>query len=155
MSKSAAETRVRLERFLPYRLSVLTNRVSSAIAASYSRRFGLSIPEWRVMAVLADSPGLAASEVAGRTAMDKVAVSRAVATLLRAGRLTRRMARGDRRRSVLALTAAGAAVYAEVAPIALQHERELLRALAPADRAALQRILSLLLAHTDPETPSP
>jgi DNA-binding MarR family transcriptional regulator len=147
MSKNA-DACVKLESFLPYRLSVLTNRVSSAIAASYSQRFGLTIPEWRVMAVLADSPGLAASEVAGRTAMDKVAVSRAVAGLLRGGRLRRRMAAGDRRRSVLSLSAAGVAVYAEVAPIALRHERELLRALTPADQRALDRILSTLLAHT-------
>jgi len=45
-----------LENFLPYRLSVLTNLVSSAIAGAYRERFGLSIPEWRVVAVLANSP---------------------------------------------------------------------------------------------------
>ena len=53
-----------------------------AIAAAYFAHFGLTIPEWRVMAVLAANPGLSAAEVTARTAMDKVAVSRAVATLL-------------------------------------------------------------------------
>ena len=74
--------KLHLEGFLPYRLSVLSNTVSSAIAAAYFANFGLSIPEWRVMAVLAANPGLSAAEVTARTAMDKVAVSRAVATLL-------------------------------------------------------------------------
>ena len=71
-----------LEHFLPYRLSVLSNRVSDAIARVYSERFALGVTEWRVMAVLGRYPDLSASEVAQRTAMDKVAVSRAVARLL-------------------------------------------------------------------------
>jgi DNA-binding MarR family transcriptional regulator len=143
-----------LDRFLPYRLSVLTNLVSSAIADAYQRRFGLGIPEWRVLAVLARYPGLSAAEVAGRTRMDAVAVSRAVARLLAAGRLRRAVSRDDRRRSVLSVSAAGAAVYREVAPIALGYERELLAALGPDERIALERALDVLttraqaLAHT-------
>jgi DNA-binding MarR family transcriptional regulator len=136
-----------LDRFLPYRLSVLTNLVSGAIADAYQQRFGLSIPEWRVLAVLARYPGLSAAEVAGRTRMDAVAVSRAVARLLAAGRLRRATSRDDRRRSVLTVSAAGAAVYREVAPIALGYERELLAALQPDDRAALERVLGLLTAR--------
>ena len=83
-SSAAAKARLDLDRFLPYRLSVLSNRVSSAIARQYSDRFGLSIPEWRVMAVLGGSPGLSARDVAERTAMDKVQVSRALESLVRA-----------------------------------------------------------------------
>src|ERR1700753_900579 len=78
-----------LDHFVPYRLSVVTNRVSSAIARHYSDRFDLTIPEWRVMAVLGQTPGLSAREVAQRTAMDKVQVSRATASLLAAKGLTR------------------------------------------------------------------
>src|SRR5689334_12108617 len=95
-----------LDRFLPYRLSVLSNIVSTAIAGAYQDRFGLTIPEWRVMAVLAMNPGLSAAEVAQRTAMDKVAVSRAVASLLKERRIAREMARSDRRRSLLKLAPA-------------------------------------------------
>ena len=82
-----------LERFLPYRLSILSNRISQAIAREYQSRFDLSMTEWRVMAVLArfDSDGLSASEVAARTEMDKVAVSRALARLVAARREGRRM----------------------------------------------------------------
>ncbi len=133
-----------LDRFLPYRLSVLTNVVSSTIAEAYQRRFGLSIPEWRVLAVLARHPGVSAAEVARLTRMDAVAVSRAVARLLAAGRLRRTIARDDRRRSVLAVTATGTAVYREVAPLALGYERELLATLDAAERAALDRALDAL-----------
>ena len=59
-----APARLDLDRFLPYRLSVLTNHVSDAIARQYSERFDLTIPEWRVMAALGNTPGLSASEVA-------------------------------------------------------------------------------------------
>jgi len=133
-----------LERFLPYRLSVLSNLVSSRIAAHYSERFGLGIPEWRVLAVLAQEPGLSAAEVAERTAMDKVAVSRAVAALQRTGRLERAMDASDRRRSRLRLSAAGAEVYRQVVPVARRLEHDLLDALAPDDRVALDRILRAL-----------
>jgi len=136
-----------LDRFLPYRLSVLTNLVSSTIADAYQRRFGLSIPEWRVLAVLARYPRLSAAEVAQLTRMDAVAVSRAVARLLAAGRLRRAMSRDDRRRSVLSVSAAGAAVYREVAPLALGYEHELLAALDAPERAALDRALDALTAR--------
>lgn len=133
-----------LARFLPYRLSVLSNRISSAIAREYSQRFGLSVTEWRVMAVLARYPGLAATQVAQRTAMDKVAVSRAVARLLAAGRVRRGFDDDDRRRSVLRLSAAGHAVFDEVAPLALAFERHVLEGMSAADRTLLFRLLDRL-----------
>jgi DNA-binding MarR family transcriptional regulator len=138
---------LQLENFLPYRLSVLTNLVSSAIAGAYRERFGLAVSEWRVLAVLANSPDLSAAEVAQRTAMDKVAVSRAVSSLLRSARLERRVARSDRRRSVLRLTAAGRRVHAQVAPVALAYERSLRQPLARAERIALDRALNILLGR--------
>jgi len=138
-----------LERFLPYRLSVLANVLSSAIAAAYQDRFGLSIPEWRVIAVLSRYPGLSAREVAAKTRMDAVAVSRAVNRLLRAGRLRRAVASEDRRRSVLQVSAAGAAVYREVAPLALEYERTLLEALDPRSRTALDDSLDQLTVRAD------
>ena len=133
-----------LERFLPYRLSVLSNRISGAIAREYSQRFALGVTEWRVMAVLGRYPELSAGEVAQRTAMDKVAVSRAVASLLEAGRLQRDIHGGDRRRSVLRLSPAGHAIYDEVAPLALAFERSLLGEMDAAERALLFRLLDRL-----------
>ena len=131
-----------LDRFLPYRLSVLSNRISQDIAALYGERFGLNVTQWRILAVLGRFPDLSATEVAERTAMDKVAVSRAVTSLLGSGRLKRRLHGDDRRRSVLQLSAKGYRVYDEVAPLALDYERRLLEGLQADERAALDRLLS-------------
>jgi DNA-binding MarR family transcriptional regulator len=149
-----------LEHFLPYRLSVLTNLVSGAIADAYRRRFGLSIPEWRVLAVLARHPGLSAAEVAARTRMDAVAVSRAVGGLLAAGRLRRSVSRADRRRSVLNLSATGSSVYRAVAPLALDYEQSLLAALDRSQRRSLDDLLHALTTRaaqlaTPGELPAP
>ena len=136
-----------LERFLPYRLSVLANTMSAAIAGAYAERFQLSIPEWRVIAVLARAPGLSAAQVAERTAMDKVAVSRAVASLARARRIERSVEESDRRRSHLALTARGLAVYEEVVPWALAYEEAVLRGVPVRARVKLAALLDDLLVR--------
>lgn len=136
---------LQLDRFIPYRLSVLTNTVSMVIAGAYEREFGLNIPQWRVMAVLARYPDLSAIEVAERTAMDKVAVSRALQGLIDAKRVLRAFDKGDRRRSILRLSAAGQAVYTRVAPMALRYEAELLSALSPTDQRTLDRLLTRLM----------
>ncbi len=145
---SDAETlghpRLDLDCFLPYRLSVLTNRVSNAIARHYSERFGLSIPEWRVMAVLGQSPGLSAREVAERTAMDKVQVSRAVASLVERRRVQRDGDDDDGRVTRLSLTPRGRAIYDEIVPLALHLEAVLLAALTPGERAMLSSLLEKL-----------
>ncbi|MEM1150533.1 MAG: MarR family winged helix-turn-helix transcriptional regulator, partial [Pseudomonadota bacterium] len=108
-----------LAAFLPYRLSVLSNTVSSAIAADYQREFGLTIWQWRVMAVIAETAGLTARDVTARTAMDKVAVSRAVAALEERHLVSRRVDPGDARASHLDLTKAGRAIYLKIVPLAL------------------------------------
>ncbi len=136
--------RLELDRFLPYRLSVLSNRVSQDIAGRYHARFGLAITEWRTMAVLAIDPDLSANGVADRTAMDKVAVSRAVARLLERGLIEREIHGDDRRRSVLRLTDAGYSVYDEVAPMVLACERRLLSPLDDEERAMLDRLIEKL-----------
>ena len=133
-----------LERFLPYRLSVLSNRISSAIAREYSQRFGLTVTEWRVMAVLGRYPGLSASKVAQRTAMDKVAVSRAVARLLERGLVSRDIHGDDRRRSVLALTDEGFRVYDEVAPMVIEYHQRMLEPLTEEERTMLDRLIDKL-----------
>ena len=115
---------LKLDLFLPYRLSVVSNRVSEVIARAYRDAFGLSIPEWRTIAVTAESEGLTQQQVATRTCMDKVTVSRAAIALTRRGLIAR--AHGDDKRArVLKLTATGAQLYAQVAPRALALEREI------------------------------
>lgn len=145
LTATQAAERLHLDRFIPYRLSVLTNIVSMSIAQAYEREFGLSIPEWRVVAVLARYPKLSAVEVAERTAMDKVAVSRAVRSLLANRRVVRSYDKGDRRRSILRLSASGQSVYSRVAPLALRYETDLLAALSVTDQRTLDRLISRLL----------
>ena len=139
-----AADRLALDRFLPYQLSVLTNRVSDAIARQYSERFDLTIPEWRVMAVLGNTPGLSASEVAARTAMDKVQVSRAVANLVENDRVERSADAQDGRITRLALSPRGQAIYHQVAPLALDLEARLIATLSADERKSLDAIMHKL-----------
>lgn len=136
-----------LEEFLPYRLSILSNTVSRSIANAYDRRFGLSIPEWRVIAVLGRFPGLSAVEVAERTMMDKVAVSRAVSKLIKSGRIDREFADADRRRSILNLSEEGRLVHDEIAPLALKFESDLLQGLTDDEIRALNALMERLMAR--------
>lgn len=134
-----------LEDFLPYRLSILSNRISRAIAARYADTFGLTIPEWRIIAVLGRRPGLTAKEVAEATEMDKVAVSRAVAKLVESKRVAARADRDDARRQILSLTPQGESVHARIAPIALASEQRLLATLDARERAQLDALVDRLL----------
>jgi len=133
-----------LDHFLPYRLSILSNRASDAIARHYSDRFGLSVPEWRVMAVLGQTPGMSARDVAQRTAMDKVQVSRAVASLVEARRAKREGDEVDGRVTRLSLTTKGQAIYDEVVPLALHLEDVFLAALTPEERKTLSTLMDKL-----------
>jgi len=133
-----------LERFLPYRLSVLSNVVSGAIAALYRDRFGLAIPEWRCMAVLGRFAPLTAGEVAARTAMDKVQVSRAIAALKARGLALQATDPGDRRRTKLALTAKGKRMHARIVPLAHAAEAKLLAGFDSGERLALGALLEKL-----------
>ncbi len=137
--------RLRLESFLPYQLSILSNTISSSIAGMYAERFDLGIPEWRVLAIVGRHPGLSAVEVSERSLMDKVAVSRAVAKLIRSGRLQRQFADSDKRRSILELTDHGRDVHAEVAALALDYEKRLLENLDPAELEIFNQVCERLL----------
>lgn len=137
-----------LEKFLPYRLAILSHSVSHSIATVYEQRFGLSIPEWRVIAIVGRFPGLSAVEVAERTVMDKVAVSRAVTKLIKHGRIDRQFADADRRRSILNLSEEGRKLHDEVAPLALQMEADLLEDLTEEEIEALDRIIDKLYAKS-------
>lgn len=133
-----------LEDFLPYRLSVVTNRVSQAFASRYEAAWGLSIPEWRVLAVVGAFAPLSAAAVCERTAMDKVKVSRAVARLVRRGMLTRTRDAADQRVQLLALGDEGARVYAGIVPLARAIENTLTGALSHRERTELLQALDKL-----------
>ena len=152
VSNRTAEPRVapiRLEQFLPYRLSVLANTVSRSLAQVYSERYGLTVPEWRVLAVLARFAPLSSSDVAERTAMDKVKVSRAVSRLLDRKMLTRGTDDTDRRRSILELADEGWRIYAEIVPLAHRCQQGLEQALTTEEAAILDKLLTKLQVHAE------
>ena len=131
-----AGKRLVLDDFIPYRLSVASNSVSDAIARTYEALFGLSIPEWRLVAVVAEGEGVTQQAIGAATRMDKVTVSRAAIALTGRGLLVRRANPADRRSHLLDLTAAGRRLYAAVAPEALALEQKLLAAFEPDEVAA-------------------
>lgn len=145
--KDRPAPRFALERFVPYRLSVLTNIISRTFGRLYGERFGLGIPEWRVMAVLGRFAPLSANDVCTRTAMDKVRVSRAVEKLRRSGLIERAIDSRDRRLSRLRLSRAGQRMHAAIVPMGLAAEALLLDELTPAERRALDTLLDKLTAR--------
>ena len=134
-----------LESFLPYRLSLLSNTVSEGIASAYRDEHGLSVTEWRVLAILGRFAGISASEIISRGAMDKVTVSRAVARLVERGLVRRKADAEDRRRVALTLSRKGASLFNAVVPEALAYERQLLAALTDDERQSLMHLLEKLL----------
>ena len=157
-SRPAAEdaSAFRLEDFLPYRLSVTGNRVSRLFARRYAEAFGLSIPEWRVMAVLGRFGAAAPGAVGVRTAMDKVKVSRAAASLVGKGLVSQSADPADGRARVLRLTRRGIAMHRAIVPLGRALEAQLAAALSAPEWAALNRALARLYAHVQAiEGPDP
>lgn len=136
--------RLELDGFVPYRLSVMQQEVSRAIATAYSRKHGLMRHDWRVMAALGDDQPLSANEVSQRTNMDKVQVSRAIARLKQKGLVAQLQDTQDRRRSSLRLTGRGEGIYRDIVPAARARETELLEALSPAELKQLDKLIDKL-----------
>ncbi len=135
---------LKLDGYLPYRLSVASNAVSRLIARAYEDRFGLTIPQWRLIAVLAEDGPLTQQAIGSRTVMDKVTVSRATQGLVKRSLVQRAPHDVDGRSHRLALSKAGARLYEEVAPVALEYEARLLQEFEPSAVAGLKRLLAHL-----------
>jgi DNA-binding MarR family transcriptional regulator len=133
--------RLQLQEYLPYRLSVAANAVSRLITRAYEDQFGLTIPQWRVMAVLGDEGALTQQALCGRTLMDKVTVMRAAQGLTRRRLVRRQPHDRDGRSHRLDLSAAGYAMYCKVIPLAREYESQLLAGLDASDVALLHRLL--------------
>lgn len=137
----------RLADFLPYLMSVATNAVSDMIAGEYQSRFGLKIPEWRVMAVLGDAGPQTQRTLVGATRMDKVAVNRACKVLEERGLAARSPNADDGRSHHLELTAAGRAMHAEIMPLALDMERRLFAQLSAGEQQEFKALLARITAR--------
>jgi DNA-binding MarR family transcriptional regulator len=144
--------RLHLDRFLPYLLSVTSNRVSERIARTYASLFGLSIPEWRLIAVIAEAEPITQAEIGERTRMDKVTVSRAAIALTDRGLLDRSPNAADRRSHHLGLSPAGRALYEQVAPKALELERRIFARFSRAEIAQLTQMLRRIDAAVEEES---
>jgi DNA-binding MarR family transcriptional regulator len=143
-------TTLTLDAFIPFRLSFTSNLVSDTIARAYEALFGLSIPEWRLVAVVAETGGITQGAIGARTRMDKVTVSRAAMALAGRGLMARRANPDDRRSHLLVLTDSGHELYRAVAPKALDLERRIFAGFTAAEReafvATLRRIDAVTLA---------
>jgi DNA-binding MarR family transcriptional regulator len=133
--------------WLPHQFSFIANRVSMMLARMYSERFGITVVGWRMIAVLGRHAPLSAKELADRTAMDQVSVTRALAQLLALGLVSRGTDPADRRKAVLRLTKQGKAAYDEVVPLAHAIGEALTEKLAAADRRVLRRTMNALVGR--------
>ncbi len=147
-TKLGDDAPLKLEHFLPYQLNVVSSLVSQALSRVYARRYGIGVPEWRVVVTLGQYGVMTAKAVGAHTHMHKTKVSRAVTLLEKRRLVTRRANRDDMREAFLSLTAAGRAVYEEVAPHALDFARRLTEILAPGDREAFDRAIKQLTARS-------
>lgn len=137
----------RLGHFVPYLLSVTSNAVSGRIAEEYRTRFGLKVPEWRVMAVLGDSGGLTQRQLTRLTMMDKVAVNRACKELEERKLASRQPNAEDGRSHLLELTDAGRAMHGEIMPLALEMERRLFSTFTEDERTTFRMLLARVRAE--------
>ncbi len=140
---------LRLEEFLPYRLSILAGRVSVSFAGIYKQRFGISIPEWRVLANLGQFAPLTAAELVQYSSMDKVRISRTISKMVGSGLITRQTDPDDNRALILRLSTRGQELLAQITPLALAWEAELLSDLDEQEIALLDNLLNRLASKVD------
>jgi DNA-binding MarR family transcriptional regulator len=139
---------LKLERFLPYRLNVVASLVSQALSRIYADRYGIGVPEWRVLVTLGQFGMMTGKAVGAHSHMHKTKVSRAVAQLEKRKLVMRRANRADLREAFLALTPTGRAMYDDLAPIALHFADRLSDAVDFADRAAFERAVDRLIERS-------
>lgn len=149
-----ANAAARLADFVPYLLSITSNSVSGRIAGIYRSRFGLKVPEWRVMAVLGDSGPLTQRELTAATVMDKVAVNRACKVLEERGLIAREPNAHDGRSHHLALTEEGRAMHGRIMPLALEMERQLFASFSADEYAQFRSLLARVREQVGEVDPS-
>jgi DNA-binding MarR family transcriptional regulator len=134
---------LQLEGFLPHRLNVLSSLVSQALTQVYDK-YGIGIPEWRVLVTLGQFGVMTGKAVGAHTHMHKTKVSRAVAQLEARKFVTRKANRADLREAFLSLTPTGRSVYEELAPRAREFTEKLSEVISASDRTAFDRAVALL-----------
>ena len=144
-SSAPDDAPLKLEEFLPYRLNVAAALASQALSRIYAERYGIGVPEWRVLVTLGQYGVMTGKAIGEHAHMHKTKVSRAVALLESRTLLMRRANKADMRESLLSLTPAGRAIYQDIAPVAAAFARRFIEAIDPADRAAFDRALKAII----------
>ena len=138
-----------LERFLPYRISILSNRISGIIAKTYKNKFALSVNEWRIMAMLGEYPGASADEVSAKIQIEKSIVSRALKNLLLRTLVERVVDSEDRRRHNLSLSVTGLDIYNQIVPVSYNYEQQLLTCFTEKEKALFDTLREKLYRHAE------
>jgi len=148
-ASKSTDARLRLDTFLPYRLSLLTAKMQMHLARHYHEVLDLALPEARVIAVLGYHRPVSSNAIVQHTTMDKATVSRAIAKLMRRGLLTRKPDPDDRRLLVLDFTARGRRAYRDLAAVAQAWEAWLTDAMPRAARKRMTGELARLTERLD------
>ncbi len=143
------DKKLHLDDFLPFRLSIASNRVSESIAQVYQSLFALTVAEWRVVAVLAEEGPITQQAICTRTHMDKVTISRAAIALVSRQLIVRTPHREDKRSHLLSLSATGETLYTNIAPKALEIERAIFDQFTSDERATLMKFLKRIEAFAN------
>ncbi|MGE7472658.1 MarR family winged helix-turn-helix transcriptional regulator [Bosea sp. NPDC003192] len=142
--KTTPDRALHLEQFLPYRLNVVGFFASRALGRVYGTRFGIGIPEWRVIAQLGEFGQLTSRDIGELSQMHKTKVSRAVSELDKRGLVMRAENRADRREAFITLTPAGQRLYAQIVPLALAFEERWIEGVSPEELRVFERVLAVL-----------
>ncbi|MDC9719931.1 MAG: MarR family winged helix-turn-helix transcriptional regulator [Gammaproteobacteria bacterium] len=138
-----------LERFLPYRLSILSNRISGILSNTYKNKFALSVNEWRIMAMLGEHPNASADEVSTKIQIEKSIVSRALKNLLLRRLVNRVVETQDRRRHNLSLSSTGLDIYNQMVPVSYQYEEKLLTCFTQQEQMMFDTLSDKLYRHAE------
>lgn len=144
-----SKSELTLEKYLPYRLSILSNLVSGMIARAYEDKFALSISEWRIIAVLGEYPRSSADDISKTTRTEKSIISRALQRLLKRRLIKREVSVTDRRRQHLTLTKNGMDIYQQVVPLSYEYEQKLLECFSEREQASFDKLVEKLYCHAE------
>jgi len=139
-----------LKKFLPYRLSVLEQRISKTIAQKYTKQFGLSRIEWRVMSTLAMFEGISAKQICQFTRMEKMQVSRAINGLTQKQLINQKVSPNDQRINLLTLTGKGLSIYQLIVPLVVEEEKKIFETFNQKELQQFHQLINKLCLSLEP-----
>ncbi|WP_254074193.1 MarR family winged helix-turn-helix transcriptional regulator [Burkholderia sp. S171] len=144
LQQSSASVHLRLSEWLPYRFFQVTARIARPLEEFYGERYGLTQSAWRILAAISERPGASASELGFACALDPFAVSRGIKQLVALEFAERTSAKNDRRYASVSITKKGATASIEIALLAINIEKRLLKSLSLDEQQSISRMLRKL-----------